>query len=54
MCIRIVEKYAVCGCIYHVHAVDACASVGRHPVVDKVIHVGYTCATHAKTAPTGR
>lgn len=54
MCIRIVEKYAVCGCIYHVHAVDACAAVGRHPVSDKIIHVGYTCAAHAKTAPTGR
>ena len=47
MCIRIIEKYAVCGCIYHVHSVDACPAVGKHAVTDKVISVGYTCPMHA-------
>jgi hypothetical protein len=48
MCIRIIEKYAVCGCIYHIHGVDACAAYGQHAVADKVISVGYTCPMHAK------
>jgi hypothetical protein len=48
MCIRIVEKYAVCGCIYHVHGVDACPAYGRHEVADRVVQVGYACPRHAK------
>jgi len=46
MCLRVVEKFPGCGCIYHVHAVDACASVGRHAVTDRVIYVGFACRNH--------
>ncbi|KAF2142734.1 uncharacterized protein K452DRAFT_225808 [Aplosporella prunicola CBS 121167] len=49
MCIRLVEKYAVCGCTYHVHSIDPCASYGHHAVVDRVVSVGYCCTSHAKT-----
>jgi hypothetical protein len=48
MCIRVIEKYAVCGCIYHIHGVDACAAYGQHAVSDKVVAVGYACPKHAK------
>jgi hypothetical protein len=48
MCMRVIEKYAVCGCIYHVHGVDACAAYGQHGVSDKVVQVGYACPTHMK------
>lgn len=48
MCLRVIEKYAVCGCIYHVHGVDACAAYGQHGVSDKVVQVGYACPTHMK------
>lgn len=47
MCIRIIEQYAVCGCVYHVHAVDACAAYGQHGVADKVVAVGYACSQHS-------
>jgi hypothetical protein len=46
MCIRVIEKWAVCGCIYYTHAVDACPAYGQHGVSDKVIHVGYACPKH--------
>lgn len=48
MCIRVIEKYAVCGCIYHIHGVDACAAYGQHAVEDKEVLVGYACAVHSK------
>jgi len=48
MCIRVIEKFAVCGCIYHIHGVDACAAYGTHAVSDKVVAVGYKCPKHAK------
>ncbi|KAK1915167.1 hypothetical protein P3342_002974 [Pyrenophora teres f. teres] len=58
MCIRVVEKFPVCGCIYHVHSVDRCASYGRHPVVDRIIWVGASCPDHGGqshwTVPIGR
>jgi len=47
MCIRVIEVYAVCGCIYHVHSVDACSAVGQHAVTDKTVHVGYLCGKHS-------
>ncbi|KAJ5061431.1 hypothetical protein J3E74DRAFT_214015 [Bipolaris maydis] len=50
MCIRVVEKFPVCGCTYHVHSVDRCASYGRHPVVDKIIWVGASCQNHGTQA----
>ncbi|OAL50868.1 hypothetical protein IQ07DRAFT_404814 [Pyrenochaeta sp. DS3sAY3a] len=37
MCIRVVEKFPVCGCVYHTHAVDRCSYYGRHSVVDKIV-----------------
>ncbi|KAF2404301.1 hypothetical protein EJ06DRAFT_195624 [Trichodelitschia bisporula] len=48
MCIRVIEVYAVCGCTYHVHGVDACAAYGQHAVADKTVQVGYACPRHAK------
>ncbi|KAF2263926.1 hypothetical protein CC78DRAFT_263539 [Lojkania enalia] len=47
MCIRLIEKYAVCGCIYYVHAVDPCKFYGRHAVVEQVVYVGSSCKDHA-------
>lgn len=52
MCIRVVERYAACHCIYHIHGVDACSSYGRHPVTDRVIYVGYSCPRHDRPPPT--
>ena len=46
MCIQLIERYAVCKCVYHVHAVDQCSSYGQHPVQQKTILVGYTCPNH--------
>ncbi|KAF1915436.1 hypothetical protein BDU57DRAFT_452069 [Ampelomyces quisqualis] len=46
MCLRIIEKFPACGCIYHTHAVDRCPYYGRHQVEDKVVWVGMTCPQH--------
>jgi hypothetical protein len=46
MCMRIVEKFPVCGCIYYTHSVDRCSYYGRHAVVEKVIWVGASCPQH--------
>ncbi|KAL7269360.1 hypothetical protein RUND412_007984 [Rhizina undulata] len=39
MCMRVVERFAVCKCIYYVHGVDQCSAYGRrgHEVQDKVV-----------------
>lgn len=47
MCKRVIEVYAVCGCVYHIHNVDPCGLVGQHPIEDKIIKVGYTCPKHS-------
>ena len=50
MCIRITERYSVCKCIYHVHGIDPCQSVGhhhRHKVQDRIVLVGSVCSQHA-------
>lgn len=49
MCIRIVELFAVCKCVYHIHGIDQCNSYGMlgHQVQDKVILVGYACRQHS-------
>ncbi|KAA8897469.1 hypothetical protein FN846DRAFT_233031 [Sphaerosporella brunnea] len=54
MCIRIHERYAVCKCIYYVHGVDPCQSVGRHGhnIQEKTVLVGYACTRHATTTTT--
>lgn len=48
MCIKVVERYAVCRCIYYSHAVDACPAYGRrgHSIKTQEILVGYTCTRH--------
>ncbi|RPA85555.1 hypothetical protein BJ508DRAFT_322592 [Ascobolus immersus RN42] len=52
MCLRVVERYAVCGCIYYVHGVDQCRQFGMlgHEVEDKVVLVGHSCQAHLATA----
>ncbi|KAI5859044.1 hypothetical protein BZA05DRAFT_329765 [Tricharina praecox] len=47
MCLRVVERYAVCGCIYFTHGVDRCGAYGQHQVQDRVVLVGHTCPLHA-------
>lgn len=51
MCIKIVERYAVCQCIYTTHAVDPCSRVGLrdHNIILKEVLVGYTCPRHSAT-----
>lgn len=51
MCIKIVERYAVCQCIYTTHAVDPCSRVGHrdHTIILKEVLVGYTCPRHSAT-----
>ncbi|KAF1971743.1 hypothetical protein BU23DRAFT_170933 [Bimuria novae-zelandiae CBS 107.79] len=46
MCLRVIEKFPVCGCTYHIHAIDACSNYGRHAVTEKVIYVGFACQQH--------
>ena len=48
MCIQLVEKYATCRCIYHVHAVDKCALSPHqgHLVIKREILVGTSCPSH--------
>lgn len=48
MCIKIVERYAVCRCIYYSHAIDACPAYGRrgHNIKTQEVLVGYTCSRH--------
>ncbi|KEQ61426.1 uncharacterized protein M437DRAFT_52058 [Aureobasidium melanogenum CBS 110374] len=49
MCIQVVERYAVCRCLYHRHSLDPCASYGSrsHGVTERVVLVGYKCPTHS-------
>lgn len=47
MCYQVIERYAVCGCLYHKHAIDPCPQYGRHSVQEKTVLVGYACNIHA-------
>ncbi|KAF2091106.1 hypothetical protein K490DRAFT_33572 [Saccharata proteae CBS 121410] len=49
MCYQVVERYAVCRCLYHKHSVDPCSSYGQygHPVQEKTVLVGYACSVHS-------
>ncbi|KAF2140055.1 uncharacterized protein K452DRAFT_198681, partial [Aplosporella prunicola CBS 121167] len=49
MCYQVVERYAVCRCLYHKHAIDPCAQYGQygHSVQEKTVLVGYACSVHA-------
>jgi len=46
--IRITERFANCGCVHYIHAIDICALAGRpgHAVSDNIILVGYNCPLH--------
>lgn len=48
MCYQVVERYAVCRCLYHKHAIDPCAQYGQygHSVQEKTVLVGYACSVH--------
>lgn len=49
MCYQVVERYSVCRCLYHVHAIDPCAAHGQrgHMVQEKTVLVGYACSQHS-------
>ena len=51
MCIQVVERYAVCGCLYYRHQVDHCSSgrKGEHDVQSREVLVGYTCPEHSSS-----
>lgn len=51
MCIKVIERYAVCYCVYYTHAVDPCPKYGSrdHAIRTKDILVGYTCSRHSLT-----
>ncbi|EFW99193.1 hypothetical protein CMQ_5614 [Grosmannia clavigera kw1407] len=50
MCYRLVERFSVCGCVYHQHAVDRCAAYNQsgHKIQERIIPVGYTCSLHSE------
>ena len=49
MCIKIIERYAQCRCIYYSHAADFCGAKNSkgHKVKNREVLVGYTCSTHS-------
>lgn len=49
MCIKIIERYAACHCIYYEHAIDPCPAYGRrgHGIRTKEVSVGYKCSRHS-------
>ncbi|KAI5797338.1 hypothetical protein DFH27DRAFT_462484, partial [Peziza echinospora] len=49
MCFRLIERYAVCKCVYYVHGIDQCNSFGMHGhgIQDRTVLVGCTCPSHA-------
>ncbi|KAF2033153.1 hypothetical protein EK21DRAFT_59317 [Setomelanomma holmii] len=53
MCYQVVERYAVCRCLYHKHAIDPCAAHGQrgHTVQEKTVLVGYACGIHSSHRP---
>ncbi|CAC9892546.1 unnamed protein product [Aureobasidium pullulans] len=54
MCIQVVERYAVCRCIYHRHSLDPCAAYGSrsHGITERIVFVGYKCPSHTNTRQT--
>ena len=56
MCIRVSERYSICGCIYYSHAIDTCPAWENpnHQVREKEVLVGYTCSHHASSAVESR
>jgi hypothetical protein len=56
MCLQVVERYAVCHCVYVVHEVDACPMYGQlgHNVTIRTIYVGYLCPDHTSSSESIR
>ena len=55
MCMQIIEKYAVCGCVYYTHGVDFCPRRDQrgHLVTIREIYVGYACSRHPVLSSSG-
>ena len=55
MCIQLVERYATCRCIYHVHPIDPCARAGQrgHRVTKREQLLGHCCSRHSTARPDG-
>ena len=49
MCMRVVEIYSVCKCVYFTHGIDQCSAYGRHAVEDRIVLVGHSCPSHSGT-----
>lgn len=47
MCIKTVERYADCRCIYYSHAIDPCPAYGRHDVTVREVLIGHACDEHS-------
>lgn len=52
MCIQVVERYKLCGCLFRKHQVDACSNYRRRGHVGQIreVKVGYTCPQHASSS----
>jgi hypothetical protein len=50
MCVQIQERYAVCRCLYYIHALDSCPAYGRrgHDIRSEEILVAYSCPRHSR------
>ena len=50
MCKQVIERYNICKCVYHIHAVDPCPAVTRkdHKVQRREVYVGTSCSQHPK------
>ena len=51
MCIQVVERYGICGCLYYKHQVDACPNYRKrgHDVRSSEVAIGYTCPKHSSS-----
>ncbi|KAF7509457.1 hypothetical protein GJ744_008020 [Endocarpon pusillum] len=49
MCYQVIERYAVCRCLYYRHAIDPCQSYGQrhHHAHEKTVLTGYACPRHS-------
>ena len=51
MCIQVVERYSVCGCLYYSHQVDPCPSYSKrgHKIATREVLVRYACSKHSSS-----
>lgn len=49
MCLQLIERFSVCMCISHAHAVQPCAAACTrgHAIRQKLILVGFLCPQHS-------